>query len=451
MNRVLTYILTKDKSKKDFRILSELCHNSKNLYNYVNYIVRQAFVGKSENIEEYRDLIQEGRFISEYALSKRLSKRKQSDYISLKAQCSQQIIDQVYQDWNSFFKSIKSYKTDKSKFHGCPQLPKYKNKNGMNVLTFTNQCCSFDKKTKELKIGRNQKIACVVLPNWINNFKQIRVIPKLGYFQIEVVYDKKEGKQNVEQNTKENSVGIDIGVDNLATITSDKPGIKPIIVNGRCVKSINQYYNKKLAKLKSEYSKHGRKSGEKSLKLSRKRKFKIDDYFHKMSRKIVNWCIENNVGKVFVGHNFGWKQDVSIGKVNNQNFVQIPFDRFIQMLKYKMNETGIHLETMNEAYTSKCSALDNETIEKHDEYLGKRVKRGLFKTMTGKLVNADINGSLNILRLGLKRNFNIDFSNLNPTLINEVRDVSIRKPTDRGSVPDPFDEKTSMKKNVKNY
>lgn len=438
MDGVLTYILTKDKSKEDFRLLSELCHNSKNLYNYVNYIVRQAFVQKPENIEKYRDLIHDKRFISEYSLSGRLAKQKQADYVSLKAQCSQQVVGEVYQDWKSFLKSIKEYKANKAKFRGCPRLPKYKDKNGLNILTYTNQCCSFDKNTRELKLGKNIRIATVVLPEYIDDFRQVRIVPKNGYFQIELVYDKKVGSQNVA-NTKENSVGIDIGVDNLATITSDKQGVKPIIVNGRCVKSINQYYNKKLAKLKSEYSKHGRKFGEKSLKLSRKRRFKIDDYFHKMSRKIVNWCSENDVGKVFVGHNSGWKQDVSIGKVNNQNFVQIPFDRFIQMLKYKMDEAGIHLETMNESYTSKCSALDNEPIEKHDEYIGKRVKRGLFKMRNGKLINADVNGSLNILRLGLKHDFEIDFSNLNPTLINEVRNTSTWKLVDRGSVPDPFD------------
>ena len=439
MKRVLTYILTKDKSKEDFRLLSELCHNSKNLYNYTNYIVRQAFAGKPENIEEYRDLIYDKRFISEYSLSGRLAKQKQSDYVSLKAQCSQQVIGQVYQDWKSFFKSIKSYKADKSKFRGCPRLPKYKDKNGLNVLVFTNQCCSFDKKSRELKLSKGIRIASVVLPETINSFQQVRIVPKNGYFQIELVYDKKVGSQDVEQNTKENSIGVDIGVDNLATVTSDNPTIKPIIVNGRCVKSINQYYNKKLAEIKSEYSRHGRKSGRKSLALSRKRKFKIDDYFHKMSRTLVNWCCENDIGKVFVGHNPDWKQEVNIGKVNNQNFVQIPFERFIQMLKYKCEEVGITVEIVNEAYTSKCSALDNEEICKHDAYVGKRIKRGLFKTKTGCAVNADVNGSLNILRKGLGHDFEIGNLVFNPHKIkHESGDASIRKPVGRGSVLDPF-------------
>ena len=253
------------------------------------------------------------------------------------------------------------------------------------------------------------------------------------------MYDKKVGSQDVEQNTKENSIGVDIGVDNLATVTSDNPTIKPIIVNGRCVKSINQYYNKKLAEIKSEYSRHGRKSGRKSLALSRKRKFKIDDYFHKMSRTLVNWCCENDIGKVFVGHNPDWKQEVNIGKVNNQNFVQIPFERFIQMLKYKCEEVGITVEIVNEAYTSKCSALDNEEICKHDAYVGKRIKRGLFKTKTGCAVNADVNGSLNILRKGLGHDFEIGNLVFNPHKIkHESGDASIRKPVGRGSVLDPF-------------
>lgn len=438
MNRVLTYILTEDKSKEDFWLLSKLCHNSKNLYNYTNYIVRQAFAGKPENIKEYKDLIHDDRFISEYALSGRLAKQKQDDYVSLKAQCSQQVIGQVYQDWKSFFKSIKSYKADNSKFRGCPRLPKYKDKNGLNILTFTNQCCSFDKKSRCLKIGKKQSIACVILPETINSFQQVRIVPKNGYFQIEVIYEKKEGNQNVE-NTKENSIGIDIGVDNHATVTSDNPAIRPIIVNGRCVKSINQFYNKKLAEIKSEYSKHNRKSGRKLRTLSRKRKFKIDDYFHKMSRMLVNWCCKNNIGKVFIGHNPGWKQDANVGKVNNQNFVQIPFERFVQMIKYKCEEVGITVEIVNESYTSKCSALDNEEICKHDVYAGKRIKRGLFKTRTGCVVNADVNGSLNILRRGLGYDFKIGNIVFNPHKIrHEPGDTFERKPVGRGSVLDPL-------------
>ena len=453
MTRVLTYVLTKDKSKKDYALLSELCHNSKNLYNYVNYVVRQAFAQKPENIPEYRDLVESERFISEYALSGRLAKMKQTDYVSLKAQCSQQVIKQVYLNWKSFFKAIKEYKVNKSKFKGCPKLPKYKDKNGQNALTYTNQSCSFDKETKCLKIAKGVLVESVRLPDGISKFNQVRIVPKNGYFQIEVVYEKGVSEyvnEAKKRNTRQYNVGIDIGVDNLATVTSDNPGTKPIIVNGRCVKSVNQFYNKKLAELKSTYSKHGIKSGRKSRKIALKRKNKVDDYFHKASRMLATWCVENNVGNVFVGHNPGWKQKSDIGKVNNQNFVQIPFERFVSMLRYKLEEVGIELGIVNEAYTSKCSALDNEKICKHDVYTGKRVKRGLFKTSAGKLVNADVNGSLNILRKGLGHDFEIGKGVFNPIkLKHETCDASVRKPTGRGSVLDPVGSFEPTKENVK--
>ena len=453
MTRVLTYILTKDKSKNDYVLLSELCHNSKNLYNYVNYIVRQAFAQKSENIEDFKDLIENERFISEYALSGRLAKMKQTDYVSLKAQCSQQVIKQVYYDWKSFFKAVKEYKANKSKFKGCPKLPKYKDKNGQNVLTYTNQSCSFDKKTGCLKIAKNISIESVRLPDGISKFNQVSIIPKNEYFQIEVVYEKGVSdyvETAKRTNMKQHSAGIDIGVDNLATVTSDNPALKPIIVNGRCVKSVNQFYNKKLASLKAKYSRHGRRMGKKSRKLALKRKLKVDDYFHKVSRMLVSWCIENNVGNVFVGHNPGWKQEVKMGKINNQNFIQIPFERFVSMLRYKLEEVGIALQIVNEAYTSKCSALDNEEISKHDVYLGKRVKRGLFKTSAGKLVNADVNGSLNILRRGLGHDFEIGKVVFNPIkLKHESRNASARKPASRGSVLDSVGSKDPAKESVK--
>ena len=424
--RVQTYILTKDKSKKDFVLMADLCHKSKNLYNYVNYIVRNAFSGHPENIEEYKDLIHDEKFISEFDLISRLVKLDQVDYRALKAQCSQQVVKQVFKSWKGFFSSLKSYKKNKSKFTGRPKLPSYKEKSGMNVLKFTNQNCSFDKKKHWLKLDKKTRIKSVA---FVGPFREVRVVPKTGHFKIEVVYEKPETefvKFAKKTNRKIHSAALDIGVDNLATATSDNPGVRPLIVNGRCVKSINQFFNKKVAELDCLYSKQHIKTGQKLQKFCLKRKMKIDDYFHKASRRLVEWFVKNDIGTVFIGHNDGWKQNANIGKRNNQNFVQIPFDNFIKMLYYKADEIGIEVVVLNESHTSKCSFLDNEEIRHHDSYVGRRVKRGLFKSKTGRLLNADVNGSLNILKRGLNKDFQVSTSVFNPVLMkdeNEVRDA----------------------------
>lgn len=208
-----------------------------------------------------------------------------------------------------------------------------------------------------------------------------------------------------------NSLGIDLGVNNLASITSDN-GLS-LIVNGRNLKSINQYYNKELARLHQQYSVQNIKKGKKLWRLNLKRNNKVKDYLHKVSHFITHLCVSNQIGQVFVGHNKSWKQEVNIGKKNNQNFVQIPFSTLINMLRYKLEENNINLIELNEAYTSKCSFLDNEDICKHEAYCGKRIKRGLFSSNKG-LINADINGSLNILRRGLNKTFEVCSNVFNP-------------------------------------
>ena len=173
---------------------------------------------------------------------------------------------------------------------------------------------------------------------------------------------------------------------------------------------------------------------------------KTADYMHKASRRIVDWCIIHDVRNLYVGHNDGWKQSCCMSKRTNQNFVQIPFNMLMSQLKYKLEEVGISCSIVNEAYSSKCSALDNESVGKHDEYCGKRIKRGLFRSKAGMLVNADVNGSLNILKIG-SRNVRTSISKniFNPIKlenINEIRDVAYFcwQPVDRGSVLEPDDK-----------
>ena len=205
-------------------------------------------------------------------------------------------------------------------------------------------------------------------------------------------------------------------MNNLATVTfSDEKGF---IVNGKPLKSINQYFNKKYSQLKS---KQNLSVSWRMQRLSNKRNNKITDYLHKASRYIVNQLVSKGVTDLVIGHNKGWKQDINMGKVNNQNFVSIPFNRLIEMVSYKCELSEIRVYLQEESYTSKASFLDLDQIPTFDatkvdlvkhKFSGKRVKRGLYKSRDKSLINADVNGSLNIMRKYLKvaeKNIMFDF------------------------------------------
>ena len=197
---------------------------------------------------------------------------------------------------------------------------------------------------------------------------------------------------------KDRFIGIDLGVSNIVTIVNNV-GLKPTIIKGGIVKSINQFYNKRIAELKSIKDKQGISFETKRLqRITRKRNNKINDIFHKTSREIINYCIKNNFGTIIIGYNRTWKQKVNIGKINNQKFVQIPFFKLINQIKYKSELVGIDIIIEGESFTSKCSFLDKEPIKKHKNYMGKRINRGLFKTKKGLLINADVNAGYNIIK-----------------------------------------------------
>jgi IS605 OrfB family transposase len=204
---------------------------------------------------------------------------------------------------------------------------------------------------------------------------------------------------------KENGLlaGMDLGVNNLSAVSTNVKDATNFMVNGRPLKSINQYYNKELAVLRSKYDMCKTRSGKKKLqdrirKLCRKRNHKVEDYLHKASRMLVNRLVSLGVTHLIVGKNDGWKQETDMSKRSNQNFVQIPHARFIQMLQYKWGALGLKFSLPEESYTSKCSFIDGESLEHHDKYKGRRIKRGLFKSADGFLINADINGSGNTVR-----------------------------------------------------
>jgi putative transposase len=191
--------------------------------------------------------------------------------------------------------------------------------------------------------------------------------------------------------------GIDLGLNNLAVIASNKPGFQSVVVNGRPLKSINQFYNKRKAELQSILGLEKAKS-HRIERLTDTRNRRVNHYLHTASKRIADLLVKEQIGMLVIGKNGGWKQEISIGKRNNQNFVSIPHARFVDMLTYKCQLVGINVVVTEESHTSKCSFLDMESIGHHDRYQGKRIKRGMFRSATGKLINADLNGAYNIIR-----------------------------------------------------
>jgi len=363
--------------------ISNICHLSKNLWNQANYIIKNAEKGNWIRYEELNKILKE----------------ESDNYKSLPVQTSQQILKIIDKAWSSFFRAIKVWKNNPDKSQRKPKPPKYKKKNGEHILVFTNQQCKIKRGILKFpkKVGLEIKTR---LPDE-TNLREVRIIPKgVGYI-CEVVYNK---EVDIKETDSSRIIGIDIGVRNLITIVNNI-GLKPIVVKGGVAKSINQYYNKRKAELSSVYDMQGIKYGNKMDKLSTKRERKLNDFFHKVSRFVVNWCKEHNIGTIVIGHNDNWKQKVNIGRINNQNFVQIPFDKLIQKIDYKAEEVGITLKEQEESHTSVCSFLDNEPIEHHKEYLGKRIKRGIFRTAKGILINADVNAGYNIIKKAVSNAF----------------------------------------------
>ncbi len=182
-------------------------------------------------------------------------------------------------------------------------------------------------------------------------------------------------------------------------------GENPFIINGKIIKSINHYYNKKKAKLMSYIGDKG--VSNRINRLSHKRECKINDYLYKSSREIINYCIKYKISTIIIGDNKNWKQNINIGKRNNQNFVSVPFSKLIQMISYKAEEVGIRVKTTEESYTSKIDHLANEEMKKQEKYLGRRVKRGLFRSSLDIILNADVNGAIGIMRKVVPKKVNL--------------------------------------------
>ena len=353
----------------------EICQKSGLLYNYVLYLVRQG--------------IFYGNHLKEYDLSIKLVKDNQFDFRNLPCGVSQQVVKQVFQNIKSWIKLKKDYEKNPSKYEVRPGLPKYKKGKKQNIIAFTNNTC-------RIKNGYIHFIKNIVKPIKTNigdsKLCQVRIIPQATCYIVEVIYEKKETDLNLN---KSNILSIDFGLDNLCTGISNV-GLNPFIINGKAIKSFNRWYNKTRSKWMGFV---GEKGTSRRLRwLNNRRNFWIDDKIHKISRWIIGYCKSNNIGFIVVGLNKGWKQGINLGKQNNQKFVEIPFSKLVDKLTYKAKFIGIDIHTTEESYTSKVDHLAFESLGKHDVYLGKRKKRGLFQSSIGKLINADVNGAIGIGR-----------------------------------------------------
>src|SRR5579885_557323 len=370
------------RSDPRYKVIDEAAFKSKNLYNAANYEYRQAF-------------IHEGRYLNYNEVQKRMQSHEA--YKALPAKVSQQILLVLDNNWKSFREALKAYYEDPSKFLERPRPPKYKHKTeGRNILIYTIQAIS----KRGLKKGLIQpSLLPIEVQTKRKDVNQVRIVPRKGFYVVEVVYEKEVKQSSVNPAYY---AGIDIGMNNLVALTSNKPGFRSVLVNGRPVKSMNQWYNKRMAELQSILR---RKGTTKRIKhLTNKRNRRIDQYMHTASHRIIDLLVKEGIGTLVIGKNDAWKQECEMGKRNNQNFVQIPHARFIAMLTYKAELVGIRVEITEESYTSKASLLDldplpvrNNGNEKH-KFSGKRIKRGLYRAKDGRKINADINGSGNIIR-----------------------------------------------------
>jgi putative transposase len=385
MQLVEQHIVTK--SSPSFKKIDELCFLSKNLYNVALYRVKQNF-------------LETGKWLRAFDLDKLLRDDKQVDFYALPPNTSQQILLTLDRNLKSYFALLKKYKKDKTSLNGCPKFPKYKDKvKGRNLLVFTiNQArlkVSDDSSSLLNLITFPKKTELGPLKTRVNNLNQVRIIPKSGCYVIEVVYE----KQELEHTQTNNWLSIDTGLNNLMTCY-DSSSTKSFIINGKPLKSINQFYNKQKSKLQSQLEKTNQKqkSSKRLTRLNSKRNNKIKNYLHNSTRTVVNYCLDNNVTNLVIGHNPEWKTEINLGSKNNQNFVSIPHTQMIEMLQYKCTLSGISFHKTEESYTSKCSALDLEPLCKKDNYFGKRVKRGKYLSSKNVMINADLNGAMNILR-----------------------------------------------------
>jgi IS605 OrfB family transposase len=355
---------------------------SKNLFNLANYHIRQHFFNTRTVLD----------FTSLYHLVS-----KTDAYGALpNTKVAKQIIRRVHKAWIGYKQAHKDWQRHPEKYLGEPKIPKYKDKqNGRYILVFPDETVS----KPALRKGVVKLTPCPIEFNsGLRQVLEVRVIPRSGCYVVEIVYE----QERVASTTGDATAGVDIGLVNLVTLTTNQSGVKPLLIKGGALKAINTYYNKQKAKIQSELStKYKRKSSRRLESLTLKRNCRVDNYLHTVSRRVIDWCLANGINQLIIGKNDGWKNGIELGKKTNQQFVSIPHNKLISQLVYKAHLVGIDVVITEESYTSKASFLHADPLPKYGDkapkFSGKRTSRGLYKSDKG-ILNADINGSLNIIR-----------------------------------------------------
>ena len=379
-------------SKENYLSLKELCHAAKNLTNEAIYNVRQYYFTENEFLKYEKN----------YTLLK-----NSQNYKTLNSNMAQQILKEVDGSFKAFFGLLKLAKQGKYAFKDC-KLPHYLPKDGYTTLVIGfvrlkgNQLIiPFSNSFKKT----HQPIEITIPPILLNKkVKEIRIIPKAKarFFEIQYTYEAEYIQRNLNKN---NALALDLGINNLVTAVSSNG--KSFIIDGRRLKSINQWFNKENARLQSIKDKQhfGKKTTNRQKAIARDRNNKVNDYMNKTARTVINYCINNNIGTLIVGYNETFQRNSHIGKPNNQNFVNIPYGRLRNKLEYLCELNDIAFIKQEESYTSKASFWDNDDIPTYNadnpkeyQFSGKRIYRGLYKTANGKVFNADVNGALNIMR-----------------------------------------------------
>jgi IS605 OrfB family transposase len=389
-------------------LLLALCRESKNLYNRCNFLMRRSWF---DNVAA-KKADPEAKWIQQPDLPVLVNALKDLDcFRNLhNSKTAKQTIRKCITDWSNFRAAIVAFKKNPEGFLSRPKPPYYKK--SVAQVIFYNETLKGGQMNRKLDhlTATND---CFSLPWDGRDYRQVVVTPKHFGLMIEVQYDskdkpkqkRKEKKQSRKRMSKDRQCNIDIGLNNLCAITlvQQRPTgssllTNPILVNGRILKSVNQWYNKQLAKQMSNGAKGP------SKRILKKRYFRIENYFHHVSKLIVGLCLKHGIPKVVIGKNDGWKQRINLGRKTNQKFCSMPFYLLLEKIKYKAGLEGIEVLFTEEAYTSKASYFDNDPIPKWDkdvkppEFSGKRKYRGLYVTSDGFAINADVNGSLNIGR-----------------------------------------------------
>lgn len=376
-------------TKTEYKILKELCHISKNLKNQALYEIRQKYFQDKKYLK-YNDV---------YKILK-----QSENYKLLHSNMAQQILKKVDAEFKSFFGSLRS----KNVTHRV-SIPHYLPKDGYNQLVI--QQISINKDRFQFPYSReytkNHEKFSIKIPTVLigKKVKEIKVIPKYNarFFEIAYTYEVEDIEEKELDNTK--ALAIDVGISNFCTCaTSDGD---TFIIDGKKLKSYNQWYNKENTRLQSikDKQKFGKALTNRQARLLTKRTNRLKNYLGKTAKKIIRYCLDHNIGNLVFGKNKGFQQNSSMSKSNNQNFTQMPFFQLEQKLKYQCEIYGINFTEQEESYTSKASFWDKDDIPVYDtkntkryEFSGKRIKRGLYQTSDGKTLNADVNGALNILR-----------------------------------------------------